>query len=130
MKKGAGKGVEWASHYCGAFASLEHGMNCFKGCSFFKECGTEKFQSRTLSAASCGLMKSTLSEWLSAVALADMSGTVSASFIYNLLQEHPKSPTFLQKVSVLEGKFTLYVLLVFKIYFVTEFGSIKNLRFF
>lgn len=100
VKKGAGKCAEWSSHYCGAFGSVQYGMRNYTGSTFFKECGTENFSSRSLSNQQCSAILNSLSDWLSAQAIADLAGNLSVSFTHTgaVVQEYSKSPLFFHRV--------------------------------
>lgn len=99
VKKGAGKCAHWSSYYCGAFGSIQHGMNNYKGASFFKECGTETISSRALSHPNCSIILSSVSDWLNAIAIGDVVGNMSVSFTHSLIHEHAKGPQYFQRVS-------------------------------
>lgn len=101
MKKGPGKCAHWSGYYCGAFGCIQHGMNSFKGSSFFKECGTETISSRALSHPNCSIILTSLSDWLNALAIGDIVGNVSVSFTHSVINEHAKGPQYFQRVRYL-----------------------------
>ncbi|GIY05915.1 hypothetical protein CEXT_355231 [Caerostris extrusa] len=86
LKRGVARNCEWAKKFCGAYVSLQDGVNC-KGTCLAKECGTEEIATQNISNSINCLTFSAISEVINAQAIVDMTGTVTVNLMRNSYEQ-------------------------------------------